>query len=229
METSLHQQLKCRYASDLERTEVSLDGYRIDAIADSGELVEIQHASLGALRHKVSKLLDCTQHHLRIVKPIVGRKRLVTLTRKGGPVKRVRMSPKQGQMLDLFEDLVHFSTVFPRDRLTLEMILVEIDEVRVDRNASGWRKKKYKCLDQKLVALLDTVELRNNADLLAQLPVNSLPEHFDTSELAAALDRPRWFAQKVAYCLRKTGAATTTGKRGKSQLYRVPRRRPRAA
>ena len=51
MESSLHQQLKEHYA-DTGKTEVRLGDYRIDAIRD-GELIEIQCASLSAIRKSV--------------------------------------------------------------------------------------------------------------------------------------------------------------------------------
>lgn len=56
METSLHRQLKRRYAGRDGETEVRLGSYRIDAVAGD-ELVEIQLGSLGALRDKVRALL----------------------------------------------------------------------------------------------------------------------------------------------------------------------------
>lgn len=229
METSLHKQLKQYYAPSAEQTEVSVDGFRIDAIAESGELIEIQHASLGALRDKTNKLLKNTKHRLRIVKPILARKRIITLTRKDGSVQRSRMSPKRCDLLDMFEDLVHFATVFPKARLTLEIALIEAEEIRVDRSRPTRRGKKYRSIDQRLVAVENSIELRTRADLIDQLPIQFLPSPFDTAELGAAMNRPRWFAQKVAYCLRKTGAAKLAGKRGNSQLYRVPATRTKAA
>ena len=42
METSLHRQLKLHYAVCAEQTEVVVEGYRIDAISPSGELIEIR-------------------------------------------------------------------------------------------------------------------------------------------------------------------------------------------
>ncbi len=229
METSLHRQLKLHYAPSAEQTEVSVDGFRIDAIADSGELIEIQHASLGALRDKTRKLLHRTRHQLRIVKPLIARKRLVTLNRRGGSVLRSRLSPKREESLDLFLDLVHFATVFPRRRLTLEIVLIEAEEIRLDRQRPTRRGKKHRTLDQQLVEVLESIELRTKRDLLAQLPIQALPSPFDTAELAAALARPRWFAQKVAYCLRHTGAVKSAGKRGHSQLYQLPAARRTAA
>ncbi|MFK7736431.1 MAG: hypothetical protein AB8B50_10400 [Pirellulaceae bacterium] len=225
METSLHRELKLHYAPDESQTEVSVDGFRIDAVSPVGELIEIQHASLGALRDKTRKLLEGTKHRVRIVKPIIAKKRLTTLDKKDGEVIRSRLSPKRGDLLDFFEDMVHFSTVFPRKRLTLEIVSIESEEIRLDRKVRGWKKKKYKCLDQKLLEVHDSIELRTKRDLLNLLPLGGLPIPFDTAELAAAMNKPRWFAQKVAYCLRQTGAAKLDGKRGNSQLYRVPRQR----
>lgn len=222
METSLHRQLKMHYAASEDDTEVVVGNYRIDAIAPCGELIEIQYASLGALRDKTCKLLQDSDRSLRIVKPILERKRLVTLTKRGGKVKRARMSPKRGEMLDIFEDLVHFSTVFPRKNLTLEVVLIESEESRVDRARPTRRGKKFRVIDQSLCQVGKAVQLRAATDLLLLLPTERMPEYFDTAELASALEKPRWFAQKIAYCLRKTGAAVLDGKRGNAQLYRLP-------
>lgn len=229
METSLHRQLKLHYARTAEQTEVVVDGFRIDAIGQRGELIEIQHASLAALRDKTKQLLQGTKHKLRIVKPIVARKRIVTLTERDGEVLRSRMSPKRGDVLDLFQHLVHFSTVFPLKRLTLEVVLIEAEEVRVDRVLAKRRRgKRYITIDQRLTSVQASVELRTLKDLLKLLPLDTLPPTFDTAELARALERPRWFAQKVGYCLRQTGAAELAGKRGNSQVYRLLTKRRRS-
>jgi len=230
METSLHRQLKQHFAGSDDQTEVTLDGFRIDAIADSGELVEIQHAGLGALRDKTRSLLTRSRHSLRIVKPLIARKRVVTLDRRDGEVIRSRMSPKRAELLDLFQDLVHFANVFPMKRLTLEFVLIEAEEIRIDHQPTRRRGKKYISLDQRLVQVGQSVELRKAADLLRLLPVELLPNPFDTSHLASVTERPRWFAQKISYCLRQTGIAKLVGKQGNCQLYRLARRhRHRAA
>lgn len=228
METSLHRQLKLHYAASPEETEVTVDGFRIDAIGSSGELIEIQHAGLGALRDKTKRLLTRSKHTLRIVKPIVARKRVVTLDKRGGEVLRSRMSPKRSELLDLFQDLVFFSNVFPMKRLTLEFVLIESEELRVDRKNPRRRAKQYLSLDQQLVSVGQSIEFSTARDLLALVPLERLPNPFDTAHLAAALERPRWFAQKVSYCLRQTGIAKVAGKAGNAQLYSLGRyRHPR--
>ena len=220
METSLHRQLKLAYAVSAAHTEVSFAAYRIDAIGRSNELVEIQHASLGALKSKIRRLLDHDSHRpVRVVKPIVARKWIVTRQSPTGPVLRKRLSPKRGQLSDIFLDLVHFTALFPHPRLTLEVLLVNTEEERVAKAKHRFRRKNYVTLQQTLVSVEHRLELRQACDLWRVLPLVALPESFDTAELARQIERPRWFAQKVAYCLRNCQTIRLTGKRGNNQLY----------
>ena len=114
METSLHRQLKTHYAAGSSQLEVACEGYRIDAIRGK-ELIEIQHGSLAAIRDKIAKLL--TKHRVTVVKPIIARKKLIKLDKRGGEVVSRRLSPKRGQLLDIFDEMVYFTRVFPNRRL----------------------------------------------------------------------------------------------------------------
>jgi hypothetical protein len=223
METSLHRQLKTQYAVKSQGIEISMHGFRIDAIGKRGELIEIQFASLGALRQKTLRLLAEQTKRVRIVKPIVARKTIVTLDAPEGEILRRRLSPKRGEVLDIFLDLVHFGQVFPHPKLTLEVVLIEAEDIRVDRERPTRRGKRYRNVDQRLVEVLSRIEFVTLADLLKYVPLEDLPSSFDTLELSNALGRPRWFAQKVAYCLRQSGAINIVGKRANSQLYQVHR------
>ncbi len=93
METSLHQQIKRLVARDDESIEVSLGSYRIDAIDSQNRLVEVQFGPLGALRNKVQALRS--DHVVRIIKPIIASKRVVTIDPMTRQVLRSRKSPKQ--------------------------------------------------------------------------------------------------------------------------------------
>ena len=217
METSLHQQLKTHYAGRLGKTEVKLGAYRIDVIR-RGELIEIQHAGLGAIRDKIRTL--CESHKVRVVKPIVVRKLIVKHDSLGGTVVSRRLSPKQGKLLDLFDDLVHFTRAFPHPRLTLEVALVEVEETRHPGHGRRrrWRQNDFEVADQELVSVISTHRFRTARDLLRLIP-GKLPAPFDTAELATALGEPRWIAQRMAYCLRHMGAVETIGKRRGAWLY----------
>jgi hypothetical protein len=217
METSLHRDLKALYAGKDAQLEVSLGGYRIDAMSGS-RLVEIQHGSLAAIRDKVKTLL--ADHSVVVVKPIVAQRLLVKRASKDGPVTARRISPKRGSLLDLFDDLVHFTRVFPHERLTLEVPLVDIEEWRYPGHGRRhrWRLDDYQVEDQKLVGIVDTCRLRTAADL-AHLVGCALPQPFHTGHLAESLRVHRGIAQRIAYCFRQTGAADEVGKQGNTRLY----------
>lgn len=217
METTLHRQLKALYAGDQGRQEARVDGFRIDAVGD-GRLIEVQHGSLSAIRRKVARLLE--EHDVLVVKPIVLSRLLVKRRRKNGPVQHRRRSPKRGRALDLFHELIYFTRVFPHPRLTLEAPLIDIEEWRYPGHGRRrrWRASDYRIEDQRLVAVHETLRLRDAADLRRLAPA-PLPTPFHTAHLAEALDVPRWFAQRVAYCFRETGAARPTGKQGNTLLY----------
>ncbi len=93
METSLHRALKERYASGKgERREVIVESFRIDAIDDAGQLIEVQSGPLGPLRRKLHALLP--RHRVRVVKPLVLARRIVKKARRDGRVLSMRRRPE---------------------------------------------------------------------------------------------------------------------------------------
>jgi hypothetical protein len=223
METSLHRDLKLLYAGRQARFEVPVAGYRVDAIS-RGRLIEIQHGSLGAIRDKVRALLE--DHRVVVVKPIVARKTLVKQSAKGGEIVERRLSPKRGALLDLFDELVHFTRVFPHRNLTLEVLLVEVEEWRYPGHGRRrrWRPSDHEVEDQRLVCVHQKHRLRTASDLAALVSC-TLPLPFHTGDLAAGLDVRRWIAQRIAYCLHHAGALREVGKQGNARLYEWARRR----
>jgi hypothetical protein len=124
METSLHRQLKAHYAGDDGLQEVVCEGFRIDAVR-AGELVEIQHGSLAAIRDKIRRLLR--KNRVRVVKPIVANKLLVKFDERGGVGEP---AAPQARARGYFDELVYFTRVFPHERLILEVVLVDVEERR---------------------------------------------------------------------------------------------------
>jgi hypothetical protein len=225
METSLHRELKRLYAGDDARTEVRLEGFRIDAVCGK-ELIEIQHGSLAAIRDKVRRLLQ--RHRVRIVKPIVARKTLIKRSSKDGREVSRRLSPKRGQLLDIFDELVYFTRVFPHRRLTLEVVLVDIEELRHPGHGRRrrWRKNDFVVADQTLASVGDGMRLTRAADLLQLLP-ETLPERFHSGHVAEQLGVHRYVAQRIVYCLREMKAIKHVGKQGNTLIYRIGRHKRR--
>lgn len=215
METSLHRALKDQYgAGSGGRSEVAFEGFRVDAIRETGLLVEIQSGALGPLRTKLRKLLP--EHQVQVVKPIPLQRRVIRRARPDGPNLSARRSPRRGSILDIFEDLVGLAQILAEPNLIIEILGVAIDEVRVPRR----RWPGYKIADRCLVQILDRRRIEHPADLWTLLPLeHNWREPFTTVDIARRINRPLWFAQRVAYCLRHSGTALTVGKRGNHRVY----------
>ena len=223
METSLHRDLKSHYADDRNCLEVPLGDYRIDALAGDW-LVEIQHGSLSAIRNKVSSLLK--SHQVLVVKPLLRTKQLIKRKKKKGAVAGRRKSPKGARWLDIFDELLYFTSVFPHPRLVIEFVMVDVEEWRYPGHGRRrrWSKNDFVVEDQKLLAVHDATRLCQVEDLWQPLGDLKLPRPFHTAE---SLGVCRETAQRIAYVMRHTGAIHQVGKQGNAILYERPGKRGR--
>ena len=227
METTLHRQLKNMFCGPDSQTEVKLARYRIDVVSGN-RLIEIQQSGLSAIRDKINALLQdgCT---VEVVKPLITRKRLIKLNRKNGKEIDRRWSPRRGSILDIFDELVYFTRVFPHPNLTMTIPLISIEEIRYPGHGRRRRRRRndFQVQDRQIMEMSDTVSFRTVIDLQKLLPAQ-LPQEFDTGELARELEIPRHQAQRIAYVMRKTGTAQPTGKRGNAIVYRLAKPREAA-
>lgn len=219
METTLHQQLKLHYAVEAAQTEVVVGRYRIDAIRGE-ELIEVQCASLSAIKTKIKELTR--RHPVRVVKPVILRTRIAKKKTPKGKVTSRRMSPKRGDVLDIFDDLIYFTRVFPQENLTLELALVHVEQTRIPQRSHRRRwRKDYRVDDVALEKIESTMEIQNAEDLFAMVGIDADVDHFTTEDIARVTGRPRWFAQKIAYVLKHTAAIEPIGRNRSGILYRA--------
>lgn len=222
METTLHRQLKEYYCNEGCEIEVKFGRYRIDVV-DGDRLIEIQHSGLSSIRNKIQTLIK--SHQVDVVKPIIARKRLVKLARKGGKVVSERMSPKRGGFLDLIDELLYFTRVFPNPNLRIIVPKVEITETRYPGHGRRRRKRDgdFVVHDRVMDKLIESKTYVTAQDLHQELP--ALQEPFDTGQLAQEMGVQRWQAQRIAYVLKHTGSIKNVGKKGNSLLYKKVRAR----
>ena len=217
METSLHRSLKALYLTPGARTEAVVGAYRADVLRDD-VLVEIQASPFSAISRKIGNLVR--EHRVLVVKPIARKKTLLRRSSSKGDWDVRRMSPKHGRLIDIFEDLVYFTRVFPHANLCVDVALVDEEELRVPRSARRFRGPNFRVVDRRLCEIVSSCRLATAADLIALLPAG-LPRVFTTDMLARHIDAAEWFARKVAYTLRHCGATRATGKRGNRIVYEV--------
>jgi hypothetical protein len=144
----------------------------------------------------------------------------VKLDQDGSEISR-RRSPKRGIAADVCEELVSFPSLLSHPNFTLEIALIEEEEIRRPDAEKGWRRGGFVIEERRLVDVLETVELDSPEELLRLLP-EGLPDPFTTADLADGLGRSRHLAREVAYCIRVSGAVETVGRDKRGILYQLP-------
>ena len=219
-EKSLHAALKSWYAREGGELEVPIDGYIVDVVRP-GLLVEIQTGNFSNIKTKLLALTEA--HDLLLVYPVPVQKWLITAPDEGNPDSKTpvrRKSPKRGTSEDLFPELVRLpAALIRRPTFSIEVAFTHEDELRHYDARKGWRRRGWVTDDRILLEVVGRQRFTRPADYAALLP-GTLPTDFTTTDLARALHRPRWLAQKMAYCLREMDLIEPIGHRRRSILYR---------
>jgi hypothetical protein len=214
-QTTLHQQLKAIYAAQGGKTEAPLNGYLID-VQMGDLLIEIQTRNFTALRPKLEALLPT--YKLCLVYPIAQQKWLVKLDSQGEILER-RRSPRRGRWEHIFQQLVFLPALLKHPNFSLEVLLIQEEELRRDDGQGSWRRGGWSILDRRMLSILDRRVFNQANDFLSLLP-DQLGESFSTRELAKASRLPSKLAYKMMYTLRALELITADEKRGRTQLYR---------
>ena len=214
-EGALHAQLKDWYRRNGDRIERVIDGFVVDLVRGD-LLVEIQTGGFAPLRRKLELLTR--QHRVRLVVPVPLVRTIIRLSDEG-ELLSARRSPRRGRIEDIFNRLVSTPSLLCCPRFELEVILTHQDELRVYRQGQAFRRHGWVVDGRRLVSVERCVRIACPDDAARLLPP-SLPEIFDTAQLAEATAIERRLAQQMAYCLRAMGVLHQTGKRGNAIVHR---------
>ena len=222
-EQHLHAALKEWYREPGDQVEVELAGFVIDLVRGD-ELIEIQTRGFSKMQRKLDRLLD--GRRVRLVHPISSTKWILKVDARGRRQSR-RRSPKKGIVADVCAELVSFPTLLSHPNLTLEVALVEEEEVRRPETKAERRRKRWSTGwsvdERRLIAVVERHLFQEPFDLLDLLP-RDLPAPFTTADIAQGLARPRHLAQEVAYCLREAGVVSATGRSRRGIEYQLTSR-----
>ncbi|HEY3289699.1 MAG TPA: hypothetical protein VGK87_06190 [Anaerolineae bacterium] len=221
-ESSLHAALKQWYLRDGDQLEVNVDGSIIDIVRGS-LLIEIQTRNLASIKRKLAKL--SATHAIHLIYPIAREKWIVRLDQQHRQQISRRKSPKHGRIEDVFMELVSVAALLHDSRLVLEVAFIKEEEIwsmaKTHRRTSRWRAG-WARHDRKLIEVIEQRVFASPRDFINLLP-SSLPDQFTNHELAHALGRPRYLAERMTYSLRQMGVLEVNGKRGRSLLFQVCR------
>lgn len=215
-EGPLHQALKALYLEPDGDEEVTVGSYVADVRGADSVLYEIQTGGFAPLKRKLASLLE--QHEVVLVHPIAAIRYIVKLPEAEDEQATRRRSPKKGSLVNIVEELVSIPHLLDHPNFSVEVVLIEEDEIRMHDPKRVRRRKGWRVVSRQLTNVVATQRIHSSTDLFSLIE-GPLPEHFTTLDLAEAMGQPRWLAQKLAYCLRESGAAQMTGKSGNALLY----------
>jgi hypothetical protein len=213
-ESSLHSAIKEWYSLPRDKFEVKISQYVADIIR--GDLiVEIQTMNFSAIKKKLENLVQ--KHKVRLVYPIAERKCIVHIDKSGEVVSR-RKSPGKGKLTDLFRELVRVPELIKEVNFSLEVLLIDEEEIRIDDGKGSWRRRGASIKDRKLVGVNTRILFENSIDFLKLLP-EELHETFTNKELASSKKVSVRTAQQITYCFRRSGMIRVLEKRGKELVF----------
>ena len=215
-EYSLHYEIKDWYKVSGDKLEAKVEDFIIDLIRGK-LLIEIQTGNFSAIKMKLIKLLSNNQ--VRLVYPIAKLKWIIRVSGSGEFVSR-RKSPKKGKVIDLFYELVHIPNLISNRNFSLEVLLIEEEEVRCDNGKGGLRKKGVRVKDRMLLKVFERVVFEDSIEFLEFLP-KELNGYFTNKVLALKLGISIKLAQKITYCFRKMGIISIAGKKRNELLFRI--------
>jgi len=214
-ESSLHAALKLIYKEPGDKVESSVGKYVVD-LAREGLLIEIQTKNFAGIRRKLEDLLK--NNRVLLIYPIIKDKWIIKLHPIGNTLNQKRLSPQHGSFLNIFKELIYIPHLLSNFNLTIEVLLVQVEEIRVRDNKGSWRRKGWSVFDRRLLKVLDWKIISNPEQLLQLIPLE-LENPFTNHMLADSLSISVRLAQMMTYTLRKMNRLTIIGKKGNSYLF----------
>jgi len=216
-ESSLHRILKLHYAGAGGTTETPVGGFFADGVRADGELIEIQTGSFAPLRRKTREFAAAGK--VRIVHPIPANTLLETHDPAGKLLSR-RKSPAHGTPWNLFDALVHAPEIPLIDGVTVEILMVDITQRRVNDGTGSWRRKGVRIAGKDITAFNERIVLTGTSDYRFFVPF-APDEEFTAKSLStrAAITPP--LARKTLYTLTKMNVVTRVGKQGNAFIYKI--------
>jgi hypothetical protein len=209
-EGSLHAALKLHVSQPGDRFEVTLGGFVVDVVRGD-TLIEIQTGGFAAMGRKLDHLLG--DYHVHVVHPIAVDS---WIERRDRPTRK---SPKHGCLHDVFGELVSVPTLLDHPNLTIEVLLVQVDVVKVEDPSMRRRRGGWRTVDRRLRTIVGRHGLRTTDDLVDLLPA-ALPDEWTTKDVAALADIPRRTAQQMAYVLKANDLVREVGRDRTGVRYR---------
>ncbi|MDR1869858.1 MAG: hypothetical protein LBQ82_07725 [Treponema sp.] len=214
-ESSLHRTLKYRYAGPKGKIEAAVGEYVADGIRQDGEYIEVQTGNFAPLMKKVKEFTAAGK--VRIIHPVAVTKKIEVYAPSGAFLYS-RKSPKKGSLWDIFDALLYAPELPLIRGVTIEVVLADITEKRVNDGKGARRRRGISIQDRELSSWRESVVFKKPSDYLRFVPFKK-NEEFTVSTLSELAGVDKWTARKALYVLTKMKVVKRIGKKNRAWLY----------
>lgn len=216
-EHTLHRVLKFYYTMDVKNHEIQIGKMYADVILNE-KIIEIQTKAFNALRKKLDIFLK--DYHVTIIYPMALNK-TIYLNSQYGELLSCKKSPKHARPLEIMWELYKIKNYLLNDKLHFKILMLDIDEYRLEQPKKWVREKGYIRENQIPKYIHEIYEINKPTDFKDILKLYDLPQSF-TSKV---------FAKKCHLTIKKAGVALNVltylnvvkriGKEKNSYLYEI--------
>ncbi len=217
-EKTLHAVLKNYEEPDEDHQEIPIGNYIADIYGPYG-IVEIQTANFDKMREKLSAFLP--EYRVRIVYPIPSQKWITWIDPDTGELKKRNKSPRKGTFYHAFRELYRIRPYLADPNLSIELLLIDMEEYRLQDGWSTDRKRGSHRYDRIPLKISDEMLLTQPRDYLQLVPYD-LEEPFTAAQFAKKVGFKKKGFSTVLQILTEMGVTERVGKKGNAYLYRVP-------
>ena len=214
-EKTLHAVLKEYFEPEQNRHERPVSGFVADIVSDMG-ITEIQTRQFTRLQKKLQCFL--ADNDVTVVYPVAQTKWLIWIDEATGEVTKKRRSPKTGTPAEAFYELYQIRGLLRHPRLTLVVVLLELEEYRVLDGWSKDRKKGSTRYDRIPVDIAEEIYITSPEDYSRLIP-ETLDGSFTVKDFKAASGLSLYASGLALNVLYTVGAVVRTGKKGNAYVY----------
>jgi len=216
-EKTLHAVVKQYLESDPAKHEQRLGSFVVDVFTGD-RIYEIQTRQFRNLRSKLAALVP--DYPITIVYPMQARKWLLWIDPDTGELTNPRLSPKRGQLCDVFRELYQIKPFLSHPNLSLLILQIDLEEYRLLTGWSQDRKKGSRRENRLPLSLENELMVESSADYRRLMP-DLLPDAFTSADFAKSARVSPTVARTTLNILLELGHVSVCGKQGRLRLYCV--------
>lgn len=217
-EKPLHKILKRTVTDDERCFEVKIGSYVAD-VREEGRITEIQTGGFYPLAPKLAYFLRETADTITVIHPMTEELTIIRVDPESGEVLRRGKSPKKGRVRDVLPELWYLRDVFPNERLTIVIPLIQAEEYRYSERM---RHRKAGAYDAEFypLSVSSWAEIATLDDVVALLPdALHTPDGFTAEQFGKAMGMPKGRRRAVALLFLCDKGLCKREKKGRGYRY----------